>query len=184
MNQSKSDNMTEETKNNGHLVITNPWQKEQEIKITVPGGYEIDKDNSTFECIRFKKKDYNYRAENRKYEGFEINPRYGIIYPTHIEGLELGETCVFVSEKQAKSARAMAQISQIMANDERFGGPVTDEEWKNSKTTKHTIERYEGRIISDSWANYYQFLAFHTKEQRDLFLEENMGLVKDYLMID
>lgn len=78
----------------------------------------------------------------------------------------------------------MAQISQIIKNDERFGGPITDEEWMNEKTTKHTIERYEGRIIYDSWANYYQFLAFHTKEQRDLFLEENMDLVKDYLMID
>lgn len=28
----------------------------EEIKITVPEGYEIDKENSTFECIKFKKK--------------------------------------------------------------------------------------------------------------------------------
>jgi hypothetical protein len=28
----------------------------KEIKITVPKGYEIDKENSTFECIKFKKK--------------------------------------------------------------------------------------------------------------------------------
>lgn len=28
----------------------------KEIKITVPDGYEIDKENSTFECIKFKKK--------------------------------------------------------------------------------------------------------------------------------
>lgn len=28
----------------------------KEIKITVPEGYEIDKENSTFECIKFKKK--------------------------------------------------------------------------------------------------------------------------------
>lgn len=27
----------------------------KEIKITVPEGYEIDKENSTFECIKFKK---------------------------------------------------------------------------------------------------------------------------------
>lgn len=28
--------------------------EEKEIKIKVPDGYEIDKENSTFECIRFK----------------------------------------------------------------------------------------------------------------------------------
>ncbi len=33
----------------------------KEIKITVPEGYEIDKENSTFECIKFKKKVLTYR---------------------------------------------------------------------------------------------------------------------------
>lgn len=28
----------------------------KELKIQVPNGYEIDKENSTFECIKFKKK--------------------------------------------------------------------------------------------------------------------------------
>jgi hypothetical protein len=32
----------------------------KEIKITVPDGYEIDKANSTFECIKFKKKSLTY----------------------------------------------------------------------------------------------------------------------------
>lgn len=35
----------------------------KELKIQVPEGYEIDKENSTFECIKFKpiKKDITYR---------------------------------------------------------------------------------------------------------------------------
>lgn len=33
----------------------------KEIKITVPEGYEIDKENSTFECIKFKKKGLAYK---------------------------------------------------------------------------------------------------------------------------
>lgn len=33
----------------------------KEIKITVPEGYEIDKANSTFECIKFKKKEISYK---------------------------------------------------------------------------------------------------------------------------
>lgn len=33
----------------------------KEIKIPVPDGYEIDKENSTFECIKFKRKGLTYR---------------------------------------------------------------------------------------------------------------------------
>ena len=92
---------------------------------------------------------------------------------------------VFASKKQAKSARAMARISQIMANDiENFGGVVTDEEWHCNASFKHTIERYNNEIKIDSYYHTYNFLAFHTREQRDLFLKENEDLVKDYLMID
>ena len=32
----------------------------KELKIQVPEGYEIDKENSTFECIKFKKKAIDY----------------------------------------------------------------------------------------------------------------------------
>jgi hypothetical protein len=32
----------------------------KEIKISVPEGYEIDKEHSTFECIKFKKKSLTY----------------------------------------------------------------------------------------------------------------------------
>ena len=78
----------------------------------------------------------------------------------------------------------MARISQIMANDERFGGVITDEEWKSGRGVKHVIKR-DGNNISDAiYYSYYHFLAFHTEKQRDLFLEENEDLVKDYLMID
>ena len=34
----------------------------KELKITIPEGYEIDKDNSTFEKIVFKKKDTKPRS--------------------------------------------------------------------------------------------------------------------------
>jgi len=90
----------------------------------------------------------------------------------------------FASKKQAKSALAMARISQIMANDiENFGGVVTDEEWKNSDW-KYVIFRSDN-IICTTAINYdYYFLAFHTEEQRDLFLEKYRDLVKEYFMID
>ena len=58
--------------------------KTKEFKIEAPKGYEIDKENSTFECIRFKpiKKDITYKDVcNKLFErntGYSINP-YGKI---------------------------------------------------------------------------------------------------------
>jgi len=90
----------------------------------------------------------------------------------------------FATQKQAKSALAMARISQLMAHDERYGGVVTDEEWRSIIIDKFGIHKYAGNLCCCTVQFSHYFLAFHTKEQRDLFLEENERLVKDYLMID
>lgn len=87
---------------------------------------------------------------------------------------------VFLTEKYAKSALAMAQISQLMPY---YGGEITDEEWGDS-SRKYIIDKYGGRINITFHTNAYYFLAFHTSEQRDEFLKNNEQLVKDYLMIE
>lgn len=90
---------------------------------------------------------------------------------------------VYATEKQAKSALAMARISQIMAYDvKNFGGPITDVEW-GSKELKYVIYRDGYNVSTTRATSVYHFLAFHTVEQRDLFLEKYPQLVKDYLMI-
>lgn len=157
----------------------------KEIKIVPPEGYEIDKENSTFECVKFKPIDKRWRDGNPLINGWYLDDDEIKSYNLHGHGLSKwknGNLSVFATKKQAKSAFAMAQISQIMANDERFGGPVTDEEWKNS-TSKYIISRSYDGVLSSVAASMYFFLAFHTQEQRDLFLDENEDLVKDYLMI-
>lgn len=75
----------------------------------------------------------------------------------------------------------MAQISQIMANDERFGGVVTDEEWNYNR--KYVIIR-RGTKLGIETKYCYEYLAFHTNEQAELFLKENEDLIKDYYMLD
>lgn len=87
----------------------------------------------------------------------------------------------FLNEKYAKSALAMAQISQLIPY---YGGEITNDEWKDSSIRKYIILRkmsYVGRC--EAYSNY-EFLAFHTAEQRDEFLKNNEQLVKDYLMIE
>lgn len=90
----------------------------------------------------------------------------------------------FATEKLALSAIAMARISQIIANDERFGGLVTDKEWGDSNLPKYIIARHNNDYVTSYVYCQHCLLAFHTVKQRDLFLEENKELVKQYLMID
>lgn len=88
---------------------------------------------------------------------------------------------IFLTEKHAKSALAMAQISQLIPY---YGGEITNDEWKDGSIRKYIIFRkmsYVGRC--EAYSNS-EFLAFHTAEQRDEFLKNNEQLVKDYLMIE
>lgn len=155
----------------------------KEIKIDIPEGYEIDKENSTFECIKFKPIETKWR-DNDKYiiTGYYIAPLSNIAEYNGKNNPTSYNT--FATEKQAKSALAMARISQIMANDKRFGGVITDKEWDNMSIVKYSIYKYNNTIDMGTTLFTYRFLTFHTAKQRNLFLEENMDLVKDYLMIE
>lgn len=160
-----------------------------QLIITIPDGMIIDEENSTFKCIKFKPITKKWISNpNKRIKGYEIEKgkilEFTDISPLCMEGRDNCKD-IFATEKLAKSALAMAQISQIMVNDERFGGIVTDEEWLN-ETEKYALVRANGTYVTlelGSIATWY-FLTFHTREQLNLFIEENKQLVKDYLMID
>ena len=160
---------------------------EKEIKITPPEGFEIDKERSTFDCIRFKpieKKRWRDKKDVR-IEGYYICGGDSIICYSDSYFNTPNNYNIFATKKQAKSALAMARISQIMANDERFGGVVTDEEWNDNRIVKHIIAREDDSITTKNYYySCYYFLAFRTDTQRELFLKENEDLIKDYLMLD
>ena len=156
----------------------------KEVKITIPEGYEIDKENSTFECIKFKKKvndEINTWKDLKTVEGYFINldsdiiPDMGLVVKSNKN--------TFISEKYAKAALALAQISQLMPY---YGGEITDEEWANSNLIKCSIEVWNTCIHCSYVYNERTVLAFHTSKQRDRFLSfpENVQLVKDLFMID
>jgi hypothetical protein len=116
------------------------------------------------------------------FNGFRINNVASISEVSNVHNTKLYYD-VFATKSQAKSAKAMARISQILANDiEHFGGVVTDEEWDDDNL-KYIIYRRNNNI-SIAATFEYCFLAFHTMAQRDLFLKKYCDLVKDYLMID
>lgn len=158
---------------------------EKELKITPPEGYEIDKENSTFDCIKFKPVAKEWRYSMLNSEGCYIDNDSMIRHTRTICGAN--NPCnhnVFATIKHAKSALAMARISQIMANDERFGGVVTDEEFEDENIWTYSINRNKNKIGKYQGVfGVDHFLSFHTQEQRDLFLKENEDLIKDYLML-
>ena len=152
----------------------------RKISIEIPEGYEIDRENSTFENIIFKKKrTINTYSDLEEVKGFSIEEYSGDLAKLSVKGSN--DLAIFIDEKHAKSAMAMAKISQLMPY---YGGAITDKEWQEN-THKSTIERIESSIIRSFSSLGYQFLAFHTEEQRDRFMsfEENMQLIKDYFMI-
>ena len=46
---------------------------ETEIRIQVPEGMEIDRENSTFECIRFKPKEITYQEISKKFQPYNFH---------------------------------------------------------------------------------------------------------------
>jgi len=97
------------------------------------------------------------------------------------EGNWLIQGGMFLKEKQARSAIAMARISQLMPY---YGGEITDEEWRDAKKTKYLIGRLgDGLYTGDTTSLFHYFLAFHTLKQAEDFLENNRELCEDYYML-
>lgn len=157
----------------------------KEIKINIPEGYEVDKENSTFECIKFKKKiKVNTWQDIPKLQGFytlgdskivELDEECHNVFPTN------ENRNVFLNKKYLKSALALAQISQLMPY---YGGEVTNEEWEKDNY-KYSIDISNGKIY-ESICRCKHIVAFHTKKQLNKFLSfpENVQLIKDLYMID
>ena len=89
----------------------------KEVKINIPEGYEIDKENSTFECIKFKpiKKYITYKdvCDNifAKNYGYYISPS-GNIYGTPLKGLVYSKDNA-PNKKQLERLLALNQLMNI-----------------------------------------------------------------------
>ena len=92
------------------------------------------------------------------------------------------EKGVFKTEKQAKSALAYAQLTQLMALPEYNGDWVPD--WTDDDNIKHVIRRYFNEIDFDYYSNTHHFLAFKSAEIRDKFYQNNYDLLKEYFELD
>ena len=172
----------------------------KELKIDIPQGYEIDKENSTFECIKFKKKEFGIRTWNdyvKKYGNLEWlsfeEDKINLSAPDSSGPLPALDTYFNVSFRKSdftdnyhrikKHIKAFLIINKLMPY---YGGAISDEEWaREDMDFVYTIERVGNKIHKKTTCfNTYKYLAFRTRKQRDSFYENNEQLVKDYLMLD
>lgn len=158
------------------------------FKVTAPEGYEIDKVKSTWDNIRFKKIEQEIKTwddligkDRPKTQAWVSSTDCEIVVDKVSSKILKSDRFEFIDEKHAKSALAMAQISQLMPY---FGGSITDEEWHDGYNVKYCISKNNGILTNVTLFNFSVLLAFHTEEQRDNFLKYNERLVKDYLMLD
>lgn len=162
-------------------------ENQKEVKISIPEGYELDKEKSSFERIVFKKEQKIKKWDDLMGTIIPEKSFYVTDY-SDIKGMSV-DKCKFVEahknvsidERHAKSVLAFAQISQLIPY---FGGEITEEEWNNINIPKYRLGKVKNEIIEDITFAHYSLLSFHTIEQRDEFLKYNEQLVKDYLMIE
>ena len=91
------------------------------------------------------------------------------------------DNATFKTEKQAKSALAYAQLTQLMALPEYNGDWVPD--WTDDNT-KFIIRRCGNTIAFDFYTKTYYSIAFKTPEIRDRFMKNNYDLLKEYFELD
>lgn len=103
----------------------------KELKIQVPEGYEIDKENSTFECIKFKpiKKNITYEGICNKL--FERNSGYSINQYGKIDNF-----CLASHKFDANNAPNNKQLKRLLALNQL----LNIAEYYNNNRKKDTIE--------------------------------------------
>lgn len=167
--------------------------EEKSIKIDPPEGYEIDKENSTFEKIKFKKinkvnKFWEWLLRQEEpFSGYYVSPYNEVKFlqsPAIPKNMQLGENAfksIFKKYKQASSSLAYAQLSQLMADSEYNGNWEPD--WNDGEKNKYCIERIKDDLVVGSFIHTHHFLAFKDIHSRDKFLKEYEELIKQFFGI-
>ena len=88
---------------------------ETEIRIQVPEGMEIDRKNSTFECIKFKSKELKYQEISKKFQPYN--------YSVSTNAKNLSKLITF---------RKFLEVADYLNGDWK-------PDWENQRQSKHYI---------------------------------------------
>lgn len=134
----------------------------KEFKIQVPDGYEIDKDNSTFECIKFKLIDKKLTYDDVAKELFKGRNKYIHTFFT-IDGWK---ESVCASDKQVEKLLAINKLMNVA-------------KYFNMRSDPKKGERYyfslEYRTLKESFTDkdvvYFGVVYFNKKEDMSKALD-------------
>lgn len=125
----------------------------KEIKIKVPEGYEIDKENSTFSCIKFKPSKKELTYENVAEKLFS-----NIYYYTNASGEIVTTTRLIVTEDK-NNATTKKQLYRLMALNQL----LNIAEYYNKKNPKENIYciHFNKRNLEYFVQNYTSSIVVH-----------------------
>ena len=145
----------------------------KEIKIEVPEGYEIDKENSTFETIKFKE------MSKLPMSWEEL----GDITGYYIDSTSSLKNCYGYSSRGKENlwptlelAEAALALSQLLQLRDRWNG-----DWKadwNKANEKYVITIIADIAQKEWFTSTNKVLAFKTPELRDKFFETFKDLIE------
>ena len=119
---------------------------ETEIRIQVPEGMEIDRENSTFECIKFKPKEITYQEISKKFQ-----PYY---YSVNTTAKHLSKLLTF---------RKLLEVADYLNGDWK-------PDWNDRNQYKYFISynvREEKFYIRSRWDVNENIICFSSKENAE-----------------
>jgi len=147
----------------------------KELNIIPPEGYEIDKENSTFEKIVFKKTSNNLPKtweELKNISGYYISSSSSEITPSSVINAINCTKNVFPTKELAEATLALAQLLQLR---DRYNG---DNKGFIFDKVNYCITFFNNSICK-SWDVYtHRVLAFRTKELGDEFYNNFKDLIE------
>jgi hypothetical protein len=147
------------------------------LKINVPDGYEIDKEQSTFEKIVFKEIKKGLPKcweELEKLQGFYTDSDSNVRYSSTNRTTYNNNRNIFATKQQAEASIALAQLSQL--REVYRQGWVPD--WSNPNEVKYVFEFSPNGIYINRWYSINTFLSFQSKEIAEQFLKNFRNLIE------
>jgi len=142
----------------------------QQIKLLIPNGFEIDRENTTEKEILLKpiKKQLPKTWEElEEVGGYYTNTLSTVLYDSK-EGCNMYNRNMFATEAQAKASIAMAQLSQLREVYRQGWKPKNYRE--GNKEPKYWIGIIEHNIVVSESFCLSQFLSFQSQEIAEEFL--------------
>lgn len=151
----------------------------KEVKINIPEGYTIDKENSTFECIKFKKNKFprtweefcnNYPIKEGE---FFIDSGSEIQESTEGKRDSVEDAIILPNEKYAEAVLALCQLIQL--RDCYNDGWQPD--WKTFETKYCIYIELDKVRLSVAYGISY-LLTFKTQKIRDEFYNNFIDIIE------